>query len=153
MLDLLHMASLGFLGSFGHCLGMCGPITVAFSLSQAATAPSCWQQVGFHLLLNLGRLISYALVGLMIGALGSVLVASGQMAGLGSPLRRGVALVAGLLLIWFGLAQINPNQVPKVPFLNPMAQASWHDRLSRAMQALSLNPQRWTPLLLGWAWG
>ncbi len=153
MLDLLLMASLGFLGSFGHCLGMCGPITVAFSLSQSATAPSRWQQIGFHLLLNLGRLISYALVGLMIGALGSVLVASGQMAGLGSPLRRGVALVTGLLLVWFGLAQINPNQVPNVPFLNPMAQANWHDRLSRAMQSLSLNPQRWTPLLLGLAWG
>ncbi len=115
--------------------------------------PQVEQQVGFHLLLNLGRLISYALVGLMIGALGSVLVASGQMAGLGSPLRRGVALVTGLLLIWLGLAQISPNQIPKVPFLNPMAQASWHDRLSRAMQALSLSPKRWTPLLLGLAWG
>ncbi|MEP0929537.1 sulfite exporter TauE/SafE family protein [Leptolyngbya sp. SLC-A1] len=153
MLDLLLMTSLGFLGSFGHCLGMCGPITVAFSLSQPASDRDRWQQVGFHLLLNLGRLVSYALVGLMIGALGSVLVASGQMAGIGSPLRRGVALVTGLLLIWFGLAQISPGQVPQVPLLNPMAQASWHSRLSRAMQALSLNPQRWTPLLLGLAWG
>lgn len=153
MLDLLLMASLGFLGSFGHCLGMCGPITVAFSLSQPDTDRDRWQQIGFHLLLNLGRLISYALVGLMIGALGSVLVASGQMAGIGSPLRRGVALVTGLLLIWFGLAQISPGQVPPVPLLNPMAQASWHNRLSRAMQALSLNPRRWTPLLLGLAWG
>ncbi|MBD2108290.1 sulfite exporter TauE/SafE family protein [Nodosilinea sp. FACHB-13] len=153
MLDLLLMASLGFLGSFGHCLGMCGPITVAFSLSQTDSDRDRWQQVRFHLLLNLGRLASYALVGLMIGALGSVLVASGQMAGIGSPLRRGVALVTGLLLIWFGLAQISPGQVPKVPLLNPMAQASWHNRLSRAMQALSLNPQRWTPLLLGLAWG
>lgn len=151
MLDLLLMASLGFLGSFGHCLGMCGPITMAFSLSQPAG--DRWRQVGFHLLLNLGRLLSYALVGLMIGALGSVLVASGQMAGIGSPLRRGVALGTGLLLVWFGLAQISPGRVPQVPLLNPMAQASWHGRLSRAMQALSLNPQRWTPLLLGLTWG
>ncbi len=153
MLDLLLMAGLGFLGSFGHCLGMCGPITVAFSLSQPAGDRDRWQQVKFHLLLNLGRLVSYALVGLMIGALGSVLVASGQMAGIGSPLRRGVALATGLLLIWFGLAQISPGQVPQVPLLNPMAQANWHGRLSRAMQALSLNPQRWTPLLLGLTWG
>ncbi|WP_017299134.1 sulfite exporter TauE/SafE family protein [Nodosilinea nodulosa] len=153
MLDLLLIASLGFLGSFGHCLGMCGPITVAFSLSQSSAAPSRWQNIRFHLLLNLGRLVSYALVGLLIGALGSVLVASGQMAGLGSSLRRGVAVVTGLLLIWFGLAQISPNQVPKVPFLNPMVQSGLHDRLSRAMQGLSLNPQRWTPLLLGLAWG
>ncbi|HZG37422.1 MAG TPA: sulfite exporter TauE/SafE family protein [Nodosilinea sp.] len=151
MLDLLLIASLGFLGSFGHCLGMCGPITVAFSLSQSAAIPSRWQHVYFHLLLNIGRLVSYALVGVLIGTLGSVLVASGQMAGIGSPLRRGVAIVTGLLLIWFGLAQISPHQVPKVPFLNPMS--GLHDRLSRAMQTLSLNPQRWTPLLLGLAWG
>ncbi|MFQ4137667.1 sulfite exporter TauE/SafE family protein [Nodosilinea sp. PGN35] len=151
MLDLLLIASVGFLGSFGHCLGMCGPLTVAFSLSQSAAMPSRWQHVSFHLLLNLGRLISYALVGLGIGALGSVLVASGQMAGIGSPLRQGVAVVTGLLLIWFGLAQISPQHTPKVPFLNPMA--GLHDRLSRAMQTLSLNPQRWTPLLLGLAWG
>lgn len=153
MLDLLLIASLGFLGSFGHCLGMCGPITVAFSLSQSSETPSRWQHVRFHLRLNFGRLASYTLVGLLIGALGSVLVASGQMAGIGSPLRRGVAVVTGLLLVWFGLAQINPAQVPNVPLLNPMMQANLHDRLSRAMQGLSLNPQRWTPLLLGLAWG
>ncbi|MGB3202071.1 MAG: sulfite exporter TauE/SafE family protein [Nodosilinea sp.] len=153
MLDLLLIASLGFLGSFGHCLGMCGPITVAFSLSQPAAAPSRWQHIYFHLMLNFGRLMSYALVGIAIGTLGSVLVASGQMAGIGSPLRRGVAVITGLLLIWFGLAQISPQDMPKVPFLNPMAQSGLHDRLSRAMQALSLNPQRWTPLLLGLAWG
>ncbi|WOD37586.1 sulfite exporter TauE/SafE family protein [Nodosilinea sp. E11] len=151
MLDLLLIASVGFLGSFGHCLGMCGPITVAFSLSQSSAAPSRWQHIFFHLLINLGRLISYGLVGIGIGALGSVLVASGQMAGIGSPLRQGVAIVTGLLLIWFGLAQISPQSMPKVPFLNPMS--GLHDRLNRAMQGLSLNPQRWTPLLLGLAWG
>jgi sulfite exporter TauE/SafE len=153
MLDLLLIASLGFLGSFGHCLGMCGPITVAFALSQGSEKGDRWQSFRFHLLLNVGRLASYALVGIFIGSLGSVLVASGTMAGIGSPLRRGVAIVTGLLLIWFGLAQISPNQMPKVPFLNPMTQSGLHDRLTRAMQALSLNPQRWTPLLLGLAWG
>jgi hypothetical protein len=34
-----------------------------------------------------------------------------------------------------------------------MAQSGLHERLSRAMQQLSLNPQRWTPLLLGLVWG
>lgn len=153
MLDLLLIVSLGFLGSFGHCLGMCGPITVAFALSQGNPKGDRWQSFRFHLLLNLGRLVSYALVGIFIGSLGSVLVASGNMAGIGSPLRRGVAMITGLMLIWFGLAQISPQRVPKVPFLNPMVQAGWHDRLTGAMQALSLNPKRWTPLLLGLAWG
>jgi hypothetical protein len=153
MLDLLLIVSLGFLGSFGHCLGMCGPITVAFSLSQEAGHGNPWAQFRFHLLLNFGRIVSYALVGIAIGALGSVLVASGQMAGVGSPLRRIISILTGLLLIWFGLANINPTIIPKVPLLNPMAQSGLHERLSRAMQKLSLNPQRWTPLLLGLTWG
>lgn len=153
MVDLLLIAGLGFLGSFGHCLGMCGPITVAFSLSQAPEGPQRWQSFRFHLLLNLGRIFSYTLVGASIGALGSVLVASGHMAGVGSPLRQAIAVVTGLLLIWFGLSQISPKLIPPVPLLNPMAQSGLHDRLTRAMQALSLNPRRWTPLLLGLAWG
>jgi sulfite exporter TauE/SafE len=153
MLDLLLMASLGFLGSFGHCLGMCGPITVAFSLAEQPSAPGRWQQLRFHLLLNVGRIVSYTLVGAAIGALGSVLVIGGQMAGVGSLLRRGIALATGLLLIWFGLAQISPGQVPKVPLLNPMAKPGWHDRLGRTMEHLAIHPQRWTPLLMGLAWG
>jgi sulfite exporter TauE/SafE len=153
MLDLFLIVSLGFLGSFGHCLGMCGPITVAFSLSQKTGHGNRWAQFRFHLLLNGGRIVSYALVGIAIGGLGSVLVASGQMAGVGSPLRRIISILTGLLLIWFGLANISPGTIPKVPLLNPMAQSGLHERLSRAMQTLSLNPQRWTPLLLGLAWG
>ncbi|WP_412768519.1 sulfite exporter TauE/SafE family protein [Leptolyngbya sp. KIOST-1] len=34
------MATLRFLGSVGYCLGMCGPITVAFSQSQSVVAGS-----------------------------------------------------------------------------------------------------------------
>ncbi|MEB3356702.1 MAG: sulfite exporter TauE/SafE family protein [Synechococcales bacterium] len=154
MLDLLLIASLGFLGSFGHCIGMCGPITVALALSQRSPgSPSRYQQLWFHGLLNLGRVVSYALVGLAIGALGSVVVAGGQMAGVGSDLRRGIAILSGLLLIWFGLVQINPALLPKIPLLNPMAQGNLHERLTQAMTRLSLQQAWWTPLLLGMVWG
>ncbi|OKH27324.1 hypothetical protein NIES1031_08420 [Chroogloeocystis siderophila 5.2 s.c.1] len=84
MVDLLLMITIGFLGSFGHCVGMCVPLTTAFSLSltQQQTSPLWQQQFTFHLLLNLGRLLSYTLVGAEIGALGSVLIAGGQMVGM-----------------------------------------------------------------------
>ncbi|WP_448562224.1 urease accessory protein UreH domain-containing protein [Trichothermofontia sp.] len=153
MLDLLLIAGLGFLGSFGHCLGMCGPLTLAFALSQSAGGTPLGQPWRFHLLLNLGRIVSYVLIGASMGAIGSVLVASGQMAGVGSLFRQGIALFTGLLLIWFGLVQINPHWLPQVPFLNPMAQAAWHDRLQLGLQRLSLTPHHWTPLLLGLVWG
>lgn len=155
MLDLFLITGLGFLGSFGHCLGMCGPITVAFSLgSPTAAPPSRRQLVSFHFLLNLGRLLSYGLVGAAIGSLGSVLVAGGQMAGLGSDLRRGMALVTGSLLIWFGLAQISPGLLPRLPLLHPLLQGRLHERLQRTLARFSLTQQWWwTPLLLGLVWG
>lgn len=154
MLDFLLVMSLGFLGSFGHCMGMCGPIAVAFSLSQKApTTPSLWHQLRFHLLLNLGRILSYALVGAAIGLLGSVLVAGGQWAGVGSGLRRVMSLLTGGLLIWFGLAQVSPGLLPVLPFLNPMSRGTLHDRLNRAMLHLSLHDRWWTPALLGMTWG
>ena len=154
MLDLLLLTALGFLGSFGHCVGMCGPLTVGFSLSRFQKAPTGWrQQLYFHGLLNLGRILSYALIGAGIGALGSVLVAGGQLAGVGSVLRRWMALLTGGLLVWFGLAQIGPQTIPRIPLLHPVLQAGLHQRLQRAMTQLSERPHWWTPLVLGMVWG
>ncbi|WP_088891975.1 urease accessory protein UreH domain-containing protein [Leptolyngbya ohadii] len=157
MLDLLLLASLGFLGSFGHCAGMCGPIAAAFSLSDTSSSDparsSRWAKLRYHLLLNLGRILSYALVGAAIGALGSVLIAGGQMAGVGSLLRRGMALITGSLLIWFGLSQVAPGVLPKLPFLHPLLGGKWHDRLSQGMVKLSFGQHWLTPFLLGSVWG
>ncbi len=154
MLDLLLIMALGFLGSFGHCVGMCGPLTVAFSLSQRQQTAQHWrQQLYFHGLLNLGRIVSYALVGAGIGGLGSVLIASGQMAGIGSVLRQWIAILTGILLVWFGLVQIKPEFLPRLPVLHPLTQGSWHQRLSAAMVKLSLQKGWWTPALLGMVWG
>jgi sulfite exporter TauE/SafE len=160
MLDLLLVASLGFLGSFGHCVGMCSPIAVAFSISQNQSQDqlnpekqTLWQQIRFHGLLNLGRILSYALVGAAIGLLGSVVIAGGHFAGIGSGLRRGMSLFTGGLLIWMGLTQVSPGLFPKIPLLNPMAKSGLHDRLSRAMVNLSFQNRWWTPALLGIFWG
>jgi sulfite exporter TauE/SafE len=160
MLDLLLVAALGFLGSFGHCVGMCGPLAVAFSLSDKESKdnpkknPKNWQQhLYFHALLNLGRILSYAIAGAAIGAIGSVLVAGGQLAGLESDLRRWLAILTGILLVWMGIVQIKPEGLPNIPFLNPMAQVGLHQRLNNAMMKLSLHSHPLTPALLGMTWG
>ncbi|MEA5617103.1 sulfite exporter TauE/SafE family protein [Cronbergia sp. UHCC 0137] len=153
MLDLLLIAMLGFLGSFGHCFGMCGPLSVAFSLSHQQETPDWQQQLKFHTLLNLGRLLSYALVGGIIGAIGSALVEGGQLAGVGSDFRRWIAIITGIMLIWFGLGQIKPNFLPPIPLFHPLLQNSLHNRLSAAMVKLSLRSKWWTPALLGMTWG
>ncbi len=147
MLDLLLISTLGFLGSFGHCAGMCGPLTVAFSLS--STDKDKLASFRFHLLLNVGRIAAYGLVGAAIGGLGSVLIAGGQMAGTGSELRRAIALLTGTMLIWFGVAQIKPDFLPRLPLLHPIS----HDRVGQAMNQLSAQKTWWVPVALGLLWG
>lgn len=161
-LELGLVAALGFLGSFGHCVGMCGPITVAFALGAKSQPDDAsphthwprthWQQFRFHLLLNLGRLLSYTLVGAAIGGLGSVLVAGGQIAGVGSLLRRSIAFITGTLLIVLGLKQVAPRLLPKVPLLHPL-QGKLHHNLQQTMAYTAQHPHWWTPALLGLAWG
>ncbi|MBW4472275.1 MAG: sulfite exporter TauE/SafE family protein [Stenomitos rutilans HA7619-LM2] len=155
MTDWLLVMLLGLLGSFGHCVGMCGPLTAAFALSQSGSqqAPTWQQRLWFHGLLNLGRITSYALVGAGIGALGSVLVAGGQLAGVGSGLRQGLSIATGLLLIWMGLTQINPKLLPGIPLLHPILKGGLHERLSAGMMKLSSHMHWWTPALLGMTWG
>ncbi|HAA30573.1 MAG TPA: ferric reductase [Cyanobacteria bacterium UBA8553] len=152
MLDLLLIMTLGFLGSFGHCVGMCAPLTVAFSLSQQQSNDKKLP-LRFHILLNLGRIISYALVGAGIGALGSLVIAGGQLAGVGSVLRQSMAILTGIMLIWFSLVQIQPNWLPRLPVLHPLTQTHWHNRLSAAMTKLSMQSGWWIPALLGGVWG
>ncbi|MEG4986996.1 sulfite exporter TauE/SafE family protein [Microcoleus sp. BR0-C5] len=147
MLDLLLISTLGFLGSFGHCAGMCGPLTMAFSLSNCRNDKLA--AFRFHLLLNLGRIAAYALVGAAIGGLGSVLIAGGLLAGTGSELRRAIALLTGTMLIWFGVVQIKPGLLPGLPLLHPMS----HDRVGQAMSKLSAQKNWWVPVALGLLWG
>lgn len=168
VIDLLLVMLLGFLGSFGHCAGMCGPLTVAFALSHSPALPPPavseqppsaspivdWkQQLQFHLLLNLGRLVSYGLLGAAIGALGSVLVAGGQFAGIDSWLRQGMSWFTGILLIGFGISQVSPSDFPRIPLLHPLVSGKLHEWLSQRMVQLSLRSHRWTPALLGICWG
>jgi uncharacterized protein len=153
MIDFFLIIALGFLGSFGHCFGMCGPLSVAFSLSQKQENSNWQQQLKFHLLLNLGRMLSYALVGAGIGTIGSVLLSSGQWAGVGSELRHWMAIITGIMLIWFALGQIKPDFLPRIPLFHPLLQGSFHSSLSAGMMKLSLKNRWWTPALLGMTWG
>ena len=154
LLELLLLTTLGFFGSFGHCVGMCGPLTASFSLStKAPISTNKWRQFQFHTLLNLGRLCSYTLTGGVIGALGSVLVASGHLAGIDSDLRRWLAIVTGLMLIWFGLAKVQPRLLPNLPIFHPFKNSNLHNRLSSVMVNLSMENKWWTPGLLGLVWG
>jgi uncharacterized protein len=76
-----------------------------------------------------------------------VLLAGGQLAGIDSLVRQGIAIVTGFGMIALGLHQIYPGWLP-LPKASP-----WHDRLSRQMMQLSWQTRWWTPLALGALWG
>jgi len=84
----------GLLGS-AHCLGMCAGISGLFSVNNSVA--SLRTQVPFALTYNLGRVISYAVLGLIVAAFGSVVVkASPGLAG-------AIRLLSGAIIILVGL--------------------------------------------------
>ena len=96
MPDLLPLLSsaliLGLLGG-GHCLGMCGGLMGALTL--AIPPEQRGRRLQLLLAYNLGRVLSYASAGLLLGLAGWALA--------GSPLATAMRVVAALLLISMGL--------------------------------------------------
>jgi sulfite exporter TauE/SafE len=64
-MEVLSGLALGFLGSM-HCIGMCGPIALALP-SQSKSKFSFYSG---RILYNLGRVITYSLMGLFLGLVG-----------------------------------------------------------------------------------
>ena len=61
----------GLLGA-GHCIGMCGGIVAALSISGEGQRGGMM----FHLLYNIGRTATYSLIGFLVGWLGSAIAYS-----------------------------------------------------------------------------
>ena len=89
---LLSALILGLLGG-GHCLGMCGGLMGALTL--AIPPEQRARRLRLLLAYNLGRILSYAAAGLLIGLAGWAVASS--------PAAMLLRIVAGLLLISMGL--------------------------------------------------
>jgi sulfite exporter TauE/SafE len=85
-----------FIGLFGsvHCIGMCGPL--AFAVPSFHTR--WWMVVVDKFIYNAGRVITYTLLGLLIGLLGRQLWLAG--------LQQGVSVVSGILVIMAGFSRM-----------------------------------------------
>lgn len=85
----------GLLGST-HCVGMCGGISAALSFALPPEARQGWRLLAFQLAYNSGRILTYTLLGVAVGAL-----AHGVLGGWAqSPWPR---VAAGLFMIALGL--------------------------------------------------
>ena len=84
----------GFLGS-AHCFGMCGGISGLFAVN--VSVASLRTQIPKAIAYNLGRILSYAFLGVAVALLGKTAVAS--IPDLAAPVR----LASGALIILVGL--------------------------------------------------
>ncbi|HFU75397.1 MAG TPA: sulfite exporter TauE/SafE family protein, partial [Arcobacter sp.] len=61
--NLLSIIAIAFLGSFGHCVGMCGGIVIAYSSTKIDDSFSKVKQSISHILYSFGRVTTYTLLG------------------------------------------------------------------------------------------
>ena len=101
--SLLGFLTLGLLGGFGHCVGMCSPFVLFVSRRYAA--PDAGRAAAFRAQLwyTLGRVLTYVLLGALAGALGGVVQLAGALLGL----QRAASVVAGALLVLWALAALS----------------------------------------------
>lgn len=140
--SLIYMAFITGLMGTGHCIGMCGGLVGALSLSEAGQKGG-WL---FHLLYNTGRITTYTFIGAVVGWLGSALAYTDKF----KLVTRVLLLGSDLFVIFIGLgtaglfAWLNFS---KLDFPGPM------QLMTRATGSLRRLPPALSALPLGLMFG
>jgi len=101
--SLLGFLSLGLLGGFGHCVGMCSPFVLFVSRRYVAPEAGRAAALRAQLWYTAGRVLTYALLGALAGALGGVVQLAGALLGL----QRAASVVAGAVLALWALVALS----------------------------------------------
>jgi len=96
-IDLAAIISVAFFTSLGHCSGMCGGFVVAYTAGKIDSASSKLSQAFSHLLYNLGRVTTYALLGAVFGFMGAMIAFERESQGI-------MYLVIALVMILMGIS-------------------------------------------------
>jgi len=104
---LVVFALVGLLGG-AHCLGMCGPLVTTYADRMDAGRPgrTDWPILRQHLLFNLGRTVSYALLGAIFGAVGMVLFDAAGVLAVARRVRGVAGVVVGLVILAIGVGYL-----------------------------------------------
>ena len=151
----------GLAGSL-HCLGMCGPLVVAYSLQfqtngrTGSISAGPWER-GFthHLFFHLGRLLTYGL----LGAFGAWLVRVGGLWESVLSLRTAATFGGGVLMLLFGLILVKAVPLPSFSaMLSGQAGRSLNKLIRRSLASQSLSSKGllgcaagFLPCMLSWA--
>ncbi|MFA4937130.1 MAG: sulfite exporter TauE/SafE family protein [Patescibacteria group bacterium] len=101
-LSLSVVFVMGLVAAISSCIAVTGGLLVAVSTAYTQAHPEATSRQKFrpHIFFNLGRIVSYTLLGAAVGALGSVLALSSMGSGI-------VTLAASLTMILLGLRLLN----------------------------------------------
>ena len=93
-----HLQLAFVIGLFGslHCVGMCGPLAFAIPNLNGEK----WKLVLNKLLYQLGRAFSYAILGLLIGALGKSLWIAG--------FQQTLSIICGIFIVIYSILRLLP---------------------------------------------
>ena len=101
---------LGIMGSL-HCLGMCGPLAMALPIHRVNNGQTNFIRFWLgHLLYNLGRITTYAVMGALLGGLGVALISTGWQ----QILSIGMGLMILLLLAYQTQLPLLPKALNKL---------------------------------------
>ncbi len=124
-IDLLSVITIAFLGSFGHCIGMCGGIVIAYSSTKVDSGWHRGKQAAAHLVYSLGRTLTYTVLGFIFGYLGGVSTFSNVANG-------SLLVAAGVAMILAGLS-LDGRIKFLSRFSNPMSESKMFGRIFRAL--------------------
>ena len=95
--DIFSIITIAFLGSFGHCIGMCGGIIIAYSSTKIDDSWGKTKQVYSHILYSAGRILTYVLLGAIFGFIGGVAMFNNLANG-------SLLILAGIFMLLSGLS-------------------------------------------------
>ena len=104
-ISIITIISIAFLGSFGHCVGMCGGIVIAYSSTKIKNEWTKQVQAFAHLLYSFGRITTYVILGALFGLVGGVVTFDNLTSGI-------FLLITGSMMVLVGLSLLG-----KIKFL------------------------------------
>lgn len=124
-INILSIITIAFLGSFGHCIGMCGGIVIAYTGTKVDQKWARTKQAVAHLAYSFGRVLTYMTLGAMFGYLGGVVTFNNTTNGI-------LWIVTGIAMVLAGLSLLG-----KVKFLtlieHSFLKSSWYQESFKSL--------------------
>lgn len=124
--------TLGLLGSF-HCIGMCGAIALSLPVQHLEG----WRKYVGIVLYNIGRVITYGVLGALLGSIGNTFSFFGW--------QQTLSVVLGVLLVIVCILTITRKRFSQSSWI----QKYWNSRLINLIAPLFKNKKLYSPFFIG----